>query len=123
MTALRVFLAFVREGCAFAKKSNHPAWSDRELDQRCRDFLLSIVIDAWEDKAKDLGIRRIFSSPTIGAIPSMTTPNGKSKTRSNGSSIRSCCLTRTKLSPLVPRIAVNRNLNKPTARRLGRTTR
>jgi hypothetical protein len=60
---MRVFLAFVREACAFAKKSNHPAWSDRELDQRCREFLLSIVVDAWEEKAKDLGIRKMFSSP------------------------------------------------------------
>jgi hypothetical protein len=63
---MRVFLVFVREACAFAKNSNHPAWSDRELDQRCRDFLLSIVIDAWEDKAKDLGIRKMASSQGWG---------------------------------------------------------
>jgi hypothetical protein len=59
---MRVFLVFAREACEFGKKSGHRAWSDRELDQRCRDFLLSIVIDAWEDKAKDLGIRKMFSS-------------------------------------------------------------
>jgi hypothetical protein len=59
---MRVFVAFARQACEFGKKSNHRAWSDRELDQRCRDFLLMIVIDAWEDKAKDLGIRKMFSS-------------------------------------------------------------
>ena len=59
---MRVFIAFAREACEFGKKSNHRAWSDRELDQRCRDFLLEIVIDAWEHKAKDLGIRKMFSS-------------------------------------------------------------
>jgi hypothetical protein len=59
---MRVFIAFAREACEFGKKSNHWAWSDSELDQRCRDFLLMIVIDAWEDKAKDLGIRKMFSS-------------------------------------------------------------
>jgi len=60
---MRVFIAFAREACAFGKKSNLPVWSDSELDQRCRDFLLSIVVDLWEDKAKDLGIRKMFSSP------------------------------------------------------------
>jgi hypothetical protein len=60
---MRIFLAFVRNACAFGRKGNHPAWSDSELDRRCRDFLLSIVVDAWEDKAKDLGIRKMFSSP------------------------------------------------------------
>jgi len=59
---MRVFLVFAREACAFGKKSGHRAWSDRELDQRCREFLLSVVIDAWEDKGKDLGIRQMFSS-------------------------------------------------------------
>jgi hypothetical protein len=59
---MRVFLVFAREACEFGKKSGHRAWSDRELDRRCRDFLLEIVIDAWEDNAKDLGIRRIFSA-------------------------------------------------------------
>lgn len=59
---MRVFLAFVNKACAFAKQSHDPAWSDRELQQRCRDFLLSIVIDAWEDKGKDLGIGEMFSS-------------------------------------------------------------
>jgi hypothetical protein len=59
---LRIFLAFVREACEFAKRSNHLAWSDRELDRRCREFLLEIFIDAYEDKAKDLGIRRRLSS-------------------------------------------------------------
>ena len=63
---MRVFVAFAREACEFGKKSNHPDWSDRELDQRCRDFLLSIVIDAWEEKAKDLGIREMFSSSGWG---------------------------------------------------------
>src|ERR1022692_438770 len=63
MQRMRVFIAFAREACALGKKSNLPAWSDRELDQRCREFLLSIVIDAWEDKAKDLGIGKMFSSP------------------------------------------------------------
>jgi DNA-binding XRE family transcriptional regulator len=63
---MRVFIAFAREACEFGKKSNHRDWSDRELDQRCRDFLLSIVIDAWEDKAKDLGIREMFSSSGWG---------------------------------------------------------
>ena len=59
---MRIFLVFVREACEFGKKSGHRAWSDRELDQRCRDFLLSIVIDAWQDKAKDLGVRHMFTS-------------------------------------------------------------
>jgi len=63
---MRVFITFAREACEFGKKSNHRAWSDRELDQRCRDFLLWIVIDAWEDKAKDLGIRKMFSSSGWG---------------------------------------------------------
>src|SRR5260370_20045656 len=52
---MRVFIIFAREACEFGKKNNYRAWSDRELDQRCREFLLEIVIDAWEDKAKDLG--------------------------------------------------------------------
>jgi hypothetical protein len=60
---MRVFLCFAREACEFGRKSGHRAWPDRELDQRCREALLSIVINAWEDKAKDLSIRRIFSSP------------------------------------------------------------
>jgi hypothetical protein len=59
---LQVFIAFVREGYEFGKKSNHRAWTDRELEQRCRDFLLWTVVEAWEDKAKDLGIRKMFSS-------------------------------------------------------------
>jgi hypothetical protein len=59
---MRVFVAFAREACEFGKKSHSWAWSDSELDQRCRDFLLMIVIDAWENKAKDLGIRKMFSS-------------------------------------------------------------
>jgi hypothetical protein len=59
---MRVFLSFAREACEYGKKSHHPAWSDRELDQRCRDFLLSIVIDAWEDKGKDLGVSKMASS-------------------------------------------------------------
>jgi hypothetical protein len=59
---MRVFIAFAREACEFGKKSHHWAWSDSELDQRCRDFLLMIVVDAWENKAKDLGIRKMFSS-------------------------------------------------------------
>ena len=63
---MRVLIAFAREACEFGEKSNHPDWSDRELDQRCRDFLLSIVIDAWEDKAKNLGIRQMFSSSGWG---------------------------------------------------------
>ncbi|MBZ5623043.1 MAG: hypothetical protein LAQ69_30590 [Acidobacteriia bacterium] len=58
---MRVFLAFVRKACEFAKKNNDPAWSDRELDQRCRDFLLSVVIDAWQDTGQGLGISRMFS--------------------------------------------------------------
>ena len=44
---MRIFLAFAREACEFGMKSHHPAWSDCELDKRCRDFLLEIVIDAW----------------------------------------------------------------------------
>jgi hypothetical protein len=60
---MRVFIAFAREACEFGKKSNRWEWSDSELDQRCREFLLSIVIDAWEEKAKDLGISKMFSSP------------------------------------------------------------
>jgi len=60
---MRIFLAFAREACAFGTKSQDPAWSPGELDRRCRDFLLSVVIDAWMDKAKDLGIRKMFSSP------------------------------------------------------------
>jgi hypothetical protein len=63
---MRVFIAFAREACEFGKKNNHRAWFDRELDQRCREFLLAIVIDAWEDKAKDLGIREMFSSSGWG---------------------------------------------------------
>jgi hypothetical protein len=63
---MRVFVAFAREACEFAKKNNHRAWSDRELDQRCREFLLEIVIDAWEHKAKDLGMRKMFSSSGWG---------------------------------------------------------
>jgi len=59
---MRVFLAFAGEACKYAKESHHPAWSDRELDLRCRDFLLSIVIDAWEDKGKDLGVSKMASS-------------------------------------------------------------
>src|SRR5438309_782306 len=51
---MRVFLAFAYEASEFGKKSNHGAWSDSELDQRCREFLLSTVIEAWEEKAKDL---------------------------------------------------------------------
>jgi hypothetical protein len=59
---LRIFLVFGREACEFGKKSHHAGWSDCELDQRCRDFLLEIAIDAWEHKARDLGIRKVFSS-------------------------------------------------------------
>src|SRR5204863_6042164 len=59
---MRVFIAFAREACEFGKKSHHPDWSDRQLDQRCRDFLLWIIVEAWEDKAKALGIRKMFSS-------------------------------------------------------------
>ena len=59
---MRIFLVFVREACEFGKKSGHRAWTDRELDQRCRDFLLLIVVDAWQDKAKDLGVREMFTS-------------------------------------------------------------
>jgi len=59
---MRIFLVFVREACEFGKKSGDRAWTDRELDQRCRDFLLSIVIDAWQHKAKDLGVREMFTS-------------------------------------------------------------
>lgn len=62
-SVMRVFLVFVREACAFANESSHPAWSDGELDRQCRGFLLSIVIHAWVDKGKDLGIRKMFSSP------------------------------------------------------------
>ncbi len=58
---MRVFVAFAREACEFGKKSHHWAWSDNELDQRCRDFLLMIVIDAWENKARDLVIRKMGS--------------------------------------------------------------
>jgi hypothetical protein len=43
---LRIFLVFAREACQFGKQSRHPAWSDCELNQRCQDFLLEIVIDA-----------------------------------------------------------------------------
>jgi hypothetical protein len=60
---MRVFIAFAHEACEFGKKSNRRAWSDSELDQRCREFLLSIVVDAWEEKAKDLGVGKMFSSP------------------------------------------------------------
>jgi hypothetical protein len=60
---MRVFLGFAREACEFGKDSGRRAWSDRELDQRCREFLLMIVVDAWEEKGKDLGIRKPFSSP------------------------------------------------------------
>jgi hypothetical protein len=60
---MRVFLGFAREACKFGKDSGHRAWSDRELDQRCREFLLMIVVDAWVEKGKDLGIRQPFSSP------------------------------------------------------------
>lgn len=60
---MRVFIAFAHEACEFGKKSNRRAWSDSELDQRCREFLLSIVVGAWEEKAKDLGISKMFSSP------------------------------------------------------------
>jgi hypothetical protein len=63
---MRIFLAFVREACEFGKKSGHRAWTDRELDQRCRDFLLLIVVDAWEDVAKFLGVREMFSSSGWG---------------------------------------------------------
>jgi hypothetical protein len=59
---MRIFLVFAREACEFGKKTHHPDWSDCELDQRCRDFLLEIVMDAWEHKANDLGIRKVFSS-------------------------------------------------------------
>lgn len=59
---MRIFLAFAREACEFGKKSHHPGWSDCELDQRCRDFLLEIVVDAWEHKANALGVRKVFSS-------------------------------------------------------------
>ena len=59
---MQVFLGFAREALAFGKHSGHRAWSDRDLDQRCREVLVPIVIDAWEDKAKDLGIRKMFSS-------------------------------------------------------------
>jgi hypothetical protein len=63
---MRIFLAFAGEACEFGMKSHHPAWSDCELDQRCRDSLLEIVIDAWEHKAKDLGINKMFSSQGWG---------------------------------------------------------
>jgi hypothetical protein len=63
---MQVFLAFAREAMDYAIKSDDPAWSDRELDQRCRDFLLSIVVDAWEDKGKDLGVRKMASSTGWG---------------------------------------------------------
>jgi hypothetical protein len=33
------------------------------LEQTCCDSLLPIVIDTWEDKGKDPGIRKMFSSP------------------------------------------------------------
>jgi hypothetical protein len=63
---MRVFLAFAREAMDYAINSYDSAWSDRELDQRCRDFLLSIVVDAWEDKGKDLGVRKMASSTGWG---------------------------------------------------------
>lgn len=63
---MRIFLAFAGEACKFGMKSHHPAWSDCELDQRCRDFLLEIVIDAWEHKGKNLGINKMFSSQGWG---------------------------------------------------------
>src|SRR5882757_2756734 len=59
---MRVFLVFAREACEFGKKSGHRGWSDHELDQTCRDFLLEIVIDAWTEKGRALGIREMFSS-------------------------------------------------------------
>lgn len=63
---MQVFLAFAQEAREFGKTSNRRAWSDYQLDQRCREFLLSIVIDAWEDKAKYLGISKMFSSSGWG---------------------------------------------------------
>ena len=60
---MRIFLVYAHEAGAFGKMSREASWSARELDQRCREFLLSIVIDAWEDRAKDLGVRKMFSSP------------------------------------------------------------
>jgi hypothetical protein len=60
---VRIFMAFAREACTFARKRNLPDWYGAELDQRCREFLLSIAIDAWEEKARDLGIERIYWSP------------------------------------------------------------
>jgi len=60
---MRIFLVYAHEACAFGNSSHRALWSAGEIDQRCREFLLSIVIDAWEDRAKDLGIRRMFSSP------------------------------------------------------------
>jgi hypothetical protein len=60
---MRVFIAFSHEACEFGKNSNRREWADNELDQRCREFLLSIVVDAWEEKAKDLGVGKMFSSP------------------------------------------------------------
>jgi hypothetical protein len=59
----RIFIAFAREVCAFARKQNHPDWSGGELDLRCREFLLSVAIEAWEEKAKDIGIEPIHWSP------------------------------------------------------------
>jgi hypothetical protein len=61
-SVMRVFLAFAREACASGRSCDPPAWSDSELDQTCREFLLSIVIEAWEDKARYLGVRQMFRS-------------------------------------------------------------
>jgi hypothetical protein len=57
-----IFLVFAREACEFAKHTDDPVWSGRELDQRCREFLLEVFIDAFEDRGKDLRIRKMFSS-------------------------------------------------------------
>jgi len=62
---LRIFLAFAGAACEFGKQSRHQAWSDRELVQRCDDFLQATVIDAWEDKGRLLGISRSFTSGTF----------------------------------------------------------
>jgi hypothetical protein len=77
---MRVFLIFAREACAFGKKRNLPAWSDGELDQRCREFLLSITVEAWEDKGQHLGISKMSPLPTIGDIRWTMISNEESKT-------------------------------------------
>src|SRR5712692_2941798 len=57
---MRIFLACAREACAFAKSSKHLAWSDTELDQRCREFLHTTVVKAWHDKGQALGVQTMF---------------------------------------------------------------